>query len=129
MQLSVSGLGDVALFWVTLYAVDAGIKLSRFVPIGLSVYWYICSNTFHIRKPSLIAATMPQVDCSQMEWSPTNPNLLAGAHQGDIKLWDLRNTSTSVASTTAHMSRLLILPSCVNQLYWSPTIQLLTKYD
>jgi WD40 repeat protein len=46
------------------------------------------------------------VSAWHVRWNRHNPQLLASAHEGEIRLWDLRKEAAPITSITAHMSKI-----------------------
>ncbi|XP_077975769.1 GATOR2 complex protein WDR59-like [Styela clava] len=53
---------------------------------------------------------------SQVKWNKFAPNVLATSHDGDIRIWDIRNGRTPMQYITAHLSK-------IHSLDWSPVEQ------
>ncbi|XP_076318578.1 WD repeat domain 59 isoform X2 [Tachypleus tridentatus] len=64
------------------------------------------------RKP--IASFSTIVGASQVKWNKVTSNLLATAHEGDIRLWDPRKGTSPVQYIAAHLSKIYGLD-------WSPS--------
>ena len=43
---------------------------------------------------------------SKIQWNKVSGKYLASAHEGEVKLWDMRNTSGPVLYINAHLSRI-----------------------
>ena len=43
---------------------------------------------------------------SKIQWNKVSAKYLASTHEGEVKLWDLRNTSSPVQYINAHLSRI-----------------------
>ncbi|KAL0478615.1 WD repeat-containing protein [Acrasis kona] len=50
---------------------------------------------------------------SQLRWNPLSSNIIASAHDGEVRIWDIRRTDTHITFITAHLSTVLSLD-------WSP---------
>ncbi len=61
-----------------------------------------------LRAPRPAAAIKGPAGASQVRWSPHDPHVLASAHDGIVKLWDLRKPAPQ-AHITAHMSKITSL--------------------
>ncbi|XP_049822756.1 GATOR complex protein WDR59 isoform X2 [Aethina tumida] len=63
------------------------------------------------RKPTLSLSAI--AEASQVRWNRLSPNLLATAHDGDIKVWDQRKGTAPTKYISAHLSK-------IHGLDWSP---------
>lgn len=63
-----------------------------------------------IKDPRSPAFTLPAVTgASQVCWERTSGKYLASAHEGEIKLWDIRKASTPALYMNAHFSKIYSL--------------------
>ncbi|CAK8685131.1 unnamed protein product [Clavelina lepadiformis] len=62
------------------------------------------------KKPKLATSTI--AGASQVKWNKFNQNCLATAHDGNIRIWDIRNGKSPSQYITAHVSK-------INYLDWS----------
>lgn len=46
---------------------------------------------------------------SQVRWNVLSPNMLATAHDGDIKIWDQRKGNSPVQYIAAHLTKVSYL--------------------
>ncbi|XP_045471317.1 GATOR complex protein WDR59 isoform X2 [Harmonia axyridis] len=64
------------------------------------------------RRPALSLSAI--AEASQVRWNRISANLLATAHEGDIKIWDQRKGTSPVQYVAAHLSK-------IHGLDWSRT--------
>ncbi|XP_008215215.1 GATOR complex protein WDR59 isoform X1 [Nasonia vitripennis] len=62
------------------------------------------------RKPSLSLSAV--AGASQVRWNVLSPNMLATAHDGDIKIWDQRKGNSPVQYIAAHLTKIHGLDWC-----------------
>ncbi|XP_076291002.1 WD repeat domain 59 isoform X2 [Lasioglossum baleicum] len=62
------------------------------------------------RKPSLSLSAV--AGSSQVRWNSLSPNILATAHDGDIKIWDQRKGNSPVQYIAAHLTKIHGLDWC-----------------
>ncbi|XP_022914138.1 GATOR2 complex protein WDR59 isoform X2 [Onthophagus taurus] len=63
------------------------------------------------RRPSISLSAI--AEATQVRWNTMNSNILATAHDGDVKLWDRRKGTAPVQYISAHLSK-------IHGLDWSP---------
>ncbi|XP_065641638.1 GATOR2 complex protein WDR59 isoform X2 [Hydra vulgaris] len=63
------------------------------------------------RKPSSLFTTV--AGSSQVKWNRRNKNLFASAHDGDVRIWDIRNGNNPLVYIAGHLSK-------IHGLDWSP---------
>ena len=56
------------------------------------------------------------VAASQVKWNKIQTSVIATSHDGDLKLWDIRKSSTPFMYMSAHIGRIFSLD-------WSPQCQ------
>ncbi|XP_031776715.1 GATOR complex protein WDR59-like isoform X2 [Nasonia vitripennis] len=56
------------------------------------------------RKPSLSLSAV--AGASQVQWNVLSPNMLATAHDGDIKIWDQRKGNSPAQYIAAHLTKM-----------------------
>jgi hypothetical protein len=66
------------------------------------------------RRPSLSLSAI--AEASQVRWNKISSNLLATAHDGDIKIWDQRKGTAPVQYVAAHLSK-------IHGLDWNPNTE------
>ncbi|KAJ8687709.1 hypothetical protein QAD02_023503 [Eretmocerus hayati] len=62
------------------------------------------------RKPSLSLSAV--AGASQVRWNISSPNILATAHDGDVKIWDQRKGNIPFQYIAAHLSKIHGLDWC-----------------
>ncbi|XP_033095696.1 GATOR complex protein WDR59-like [Anneissia japonica] len=68
-------------------------------------------DTRDTRKPSCAFHTV--YGAAQVKWNKVNSDLLATVHEGNLRLWDRRNTNQAVQYITAHTQK-------IHGLDWNP---------
>ncbi|CAH0557006.1 unnamed protein product [Brassicogethes aeneus] len=66
------------------------------------------------RRPTISLSAI--AEASQVSWNRISPNILATAHDGDIKIWDQRKGTAPTKYIAAHLSK-------IHGLDWSPCSQ------
>ncbi len=64
-----------------------------------------------------IHMTFETVGATQVRWNRVTGNLLATAHEGDVRLWDWRKGSSPVQYIAAHLQKIHGLDWSANQDY------------
>ncbi|CAB0044631.1 unnamed protein product [Trichogramma brassicae] len=62
------------------------------------------------RKPSLSLSAV--AGASQVRWNALAPNMIATAHDGDVKIWDQRKGNSPVQYIAAHLTKIYGLDWC-----------------
>jgi len=61
-------------------------------------------DTRDLRRPKL--GLQAVAGAAKVQWNKVSGKYLASAHEGEVKLWDIRNPSSPVQYITAHLSRI-----------------------
>ena len=57
-----------------------------------------------LRRPQKSMAAV--AGAAKIQWNKVSGKYLASAHEGEVKLWDMRNTSSPAQCINAHLSRI-----------------------
>ncbi|KAH0809851.1 hypothetical protein GEV33_012941 [Tenebrio molitor] len=76
----------------------------------------MCQQWYQERDKILRGIKAGDAEASQVRWNKISSNLLATAHDGDIKIWDQRKGTAPVQYVAAHLSK-------IHGLDWNPNTE------